>query len=165
LDNPKVIDINLGSNLSNKTEIDKKDHSSYFNRKNLTNTNTNNSAFNVGGTSGINLNINSKNEKDMIIGDNYNINNINVNVKKPTNNITAGILTNTTSVTNNNPIGGVNNDPGFGIFNSRRHINVANSNQTNNISNSNLNTNILSRPPVTKDTNNNSNNKEKIRFY
>lgn len=97
LDNPKVIDINLNSNLSNKSEIDKKDHVNIgFRKNNQISTN-----------------------KDMIvaentykkpIGTNFNINTNQTNVNSGTGSETLGLFNSRRHVNNSNNIGGnINN--------------------------------------------------------
>jgi hypothetical protein len=138
LDNPRVVDINLNTNLSNKSEIDKNDHNLYTQQPNFRKINN---------YSGNNL----SNNKDMIIADNPYTN----SSKKELINNNSSRASNNSNSNNNINLNTNNNESGLGLFNSRRHI--TNTNTLNNLTNTNLTGSI-------GNNNKNTNNKDKQKF-
>jgi hypothetical protein len=97
LDNPKVIDINLNSNLSNKSEIDKKDHVNIGFRKN--NQISTNKDMMI-----------AENSYKKPIGTNFNIVTNPTNVNSGAGSETLGLFNSRRHVNNTNSIGGnINN--------------------------------------------------------
>jgi hypothetical protein len=97
LDNPKVIDINLNSNLSNKSEIDKKDHVNIGFRKN--NQISTNKDMMI-----------AENSYKKPIGTNFNIVTNPTNVNSGAGSETLGLFNSRRHVNNTNNIGGnINN--------------------------------------------------------
>jgi hypothetical protein len=146
----KVIDINLNSTANNKSEIDKNDHHINYGRKNV---NT--------------YNVNSKSEKDMLIGEGgYNKKTVpNGNSLNP-----GTIINNSNNAFPQNSGGSsvINNDNGVAInFASRRHVNNPTSTgSSNNLTANHSNQNTISRHQLNKENNNvNSLNSDKLRYY